>query len=349
MKPTFPYVTAKMVRGKRQFFYRITWLEGAKRRERYVRLPDDPDTPEFATAYWSIRSGKATPAKKARHTWRELVTAYRSSPRYRKLAPGTRKSYDRTIERILDKNADKDATKTTRQQVRAVHEKYADEPRKADHYVQVVSLLCNFAIKALDWPMTNPAEGIELYGAQKEFEPWPAWMQKAWVKACTDLGEHRALAAFYIGTGTGQRPGDLTTMAWDHFDGEFMSVTQDKGGARLMIYCPAKLQAFLGTLKREGRHIFAKNLVEPISYSQLEKDFRRVRAAIGDNALPYSMHGWRYVAAVELAEAGCSDAEIQSVTGHKALEMVQKYRQAAAQKALSKQAQQRRDAARTDN
>jgi integrase len=57
------------------------------------------------------------------------------------------------------------------------------------------------------------------------------------------------------------------------------------------------------------------------------------------------MHGWRYVAAVELAEAGCSDAEIQSVTGHKALEMVQKYRQAAAQKALSKQAQQRRESA----
>ena len=151
------------------------------------------------------------------------------------------------------------------------------------------------------------------------------------------------LTAFYLGTGTGQRPGDLVDMAWEHFDGEYMQVKQDKTDTRLTIWCPQKLRAHLATLKRHGRHIFPRNLTQPLTYSQLEKNFRRMRAALGEKALPYSMHGWRYVAAVELAEAGCSDAEIQSVTGHKALEMVQKYRRAAAQKSLSKQAQKRRE------
>ncbi|MDN3712203.1 hypothetical protein QWZ10_11070 [Paracoccus cavernae] len=55
------------------------------------------------------------------------------------------------------------------------------------------------------------------------------------------------------------------------------------------------------------------------------------------------IHGWRYTAAVQLSDAGCSDAEIQAVTGHKTLEMVRKYRAQANQKKASKRAQLRRE------
>lgn len=60
-------------------------------------------------------------------------------------------------------------------------------------------------------------------------------------------------------------------------------------------------------------------------------------------------HGWRYTAARELAEAGCSDAEIQSVTGHKTLAMVQKYRSQANQKRASKRAQTMREQTRGES
>ena len=66
----------------------------------------------------------------------------------------------------------------------------------------------------------------------------------------------------------------------------------------------------------------------------------QVRKAI--DATDYVIHGWRYNAAVALAEAGCSDAEIMAVTGHKTLAMVAKYRAQANQRKLSKQAQERR-------
>ena len=54
------------------------------------------------------------------------------------------------------------------------------------------------------------------------------------------------------------------------------------------------------------------------------------------------MHGRHYTAAVALADAGASDAKIQSGTGHKTLAMVQKYRSRARQKRLSRTAQERR-------
>ena len=71
------------------------------------------------------------------------------------------------------------------------------------------------------------------------------------------------------------------------------------------------------------------------------EDVRRALGIMGgpDRLVP---HGWRYTAAVQLADAGCSDAHIQAVTGHKTLSMVQKYRAKANQRAASKSAQEKR-------
>lgn len=55
------------------------------------------------------------------------------------------------------------------------------------------------------------------------------------------------------------------------------------------------------------------------------------------------MHGWRYTAAHELAEAGCTDAEIAAITGHKSAEMVAKYSRKAGQKRRAKRAQEKRE------
>ena len=94
--------------------------------------------------------------------------------------------------------------------------------------------------------------------------------------------------------------------------------------------------------------MLAKNLTEPLEYAAVEKQFRKVRNKLEDPAKPYSLHGLRKNAAVSLAEAGCSDAEIQAVTGHKSVKMVQGYRRAASQKSLSKQAQTRREQNKTE-
>ncbi|WP_191090064.1 site-specific integrase [Histidinibacterium aquaticum] len=342
-----PYLSRKVIRGRRRVFFRKTWLENGKRRERYVEIQHPEDSPEFDREYWKLRSGQSERLKpgRATHTYGELIRSYRRSSAYLTRAPATRKKYDDVLEALLEKNATKDVRKTTRSQVRAIHEKYAATPRKADWQIQVIKLLFNFAIQELDWPMTNPAAGISLFGTSKEHEPWPEWLQKAYdnaAQARDDVHGQRALIARHLGCGTGQRPSDLVSMEWDHFDGEYMAVVQDKTKTRLWVYCPTFLRNFLESVPRTGRFILAKNLTEPLTYWQMASAFQKVRGALGHKAESYVMHGWRFTAATELAEAGCSDAEIQSVTGHKSLAMVQKYRGRAQQKLLSRTAQQRR-------
>ena len=333
---------ANVAEKKGRLYYRMTWTEGGKRKERYIPLPGEEHSHEFDRAYWAIRSGKSDAVRKPiKTTWRVLGADYRASHRYKKLSTGSRRKYDPVIEELLAKNGDKDVRKVTRQQLRQIHAKYAETPRAADHRIQVIRILLNWAKIELEWINDNPADGITLYGAQTEYEPWSQEAQTAFLTAARNLEEWDALTAFMLGTNTGQRAGDLCKMEWAHYDGIGIWVTQEKTTARLYVACPVKLKEYLDRIPRKGKYILAKNLRQPLGYNSIQKKVKRVRDAT-TSCKDLVIHGWRYTAAVALAEAGCRDAEIQSVTGHKTMAMVQKYRKQASQMALSIQAQGRR-------
>ncbi|WP_074854948.1 hypothetical protein [Thioclava dalianensis] len=84
-------------------------------------------------------------------------------------------------------------------------------------------------------------------------------------------------------------------------------------------------------------HILPRNLSQPIGYDAGEKAFRAWRATLGERAQPYVLHGLRKLAIVRLAEAGCSDAQIQAIT-NQSPQMVAYYRKRASRKIMSKAA-----------
>lgn len=330
-RTTKPYVQMKPTGGRLVPHYRLTWWDNGKRRERFIRLPENMDSPEFDKAYWAIRSGKSEALQKpAKDTWAELVTAYRSHPKFKNLAAGTRVAYDRVLSEIVEKNGKRPVSALTRVMVREVHAKHAATPRKADWRVQILRLLFNFARDTLDWDVENPAEGIELYGKQREFEPWPEWLVEKLAEAPDMV---RTTAELILGTG--QRPAAAIGMRYDQFNGDWMQVHDDKGNQSFDVYAPAQLTTFIAARKKAGAHVLAKNLTQPIGYDAVEKSFRKWRASLGDPARPYVLHGLRKLAIIRLAEAGCSDAQIQAITGQSA-EMVAYYRQRASRKTLSK-------------
>jgi len=326
-RPDKPYLQAKTIDGRTYWYFR--------RGRNYIRLPNDPDSREFDEAYWAIRSGRAK--RKVKTTYDALITSYYQSPRFQKLKPSTQAEYRRTIEAIREKNGPKDFTVLRRKHVIAARDQYVDTWRKANAMVECLSILARHAID-MEWITSNPAQGVEkLTGG--EYEPWPEAKLQAYEEYCRKHELLIELTTFMLCTGTGQRIGDVVAMEWADFDGEYIHVTQDKTQAKLWIACPRFLVEHLAALPKTGRHILAKNLTQPITKRRVQDRVQKVREQIG--ALNYVIHGWRYNAAVALAEAGCSDSEIQSVTGHKTLEMVRKYRSQANQKRLSRAAQDR--------
>lgn len=332
-KPDLPYLEFKTIKGREYIYFR----KGKFRR----RLPADADTEDFSREYWACRNGmRNTPAKT---TWNALIISYYKSPGFKAKSLGTRQNYQRHCEVIREKNGDKDMRTFRRKHALAARDALQDSWSKANERVAVLSILCKHAVD-LEWIERNPVVDIEkLTGG--EYKPWPETKLRAYENCCANGSLNMARTIYELGIGTGQRIGDCVKMTWEDFDGEFMAVVQDKTKAKIWVYCPTRLQAYLATLPKKGKYIIAKNLTQPVDKRTVQKAVEEVREKIGamegDNRLV--PHGWRYTAAVQLAEAGCSDSEIQSVTGHKTLDMVQKYRAQANQKATSKRAQQKRD------
>jgi integrase len=331
-KPDLPYVEPKEVKGRTYIYFR----KGKTR----VRLPDNPDSEEFMREYWAIRSGRK--GREIKTSWDALIEAYYKSPEYKEKAPATRANYRRHCEAIREKNGSKDVRAFRRAHAIAARDALSETWSKANERLAVLSILCKKAVD-MEWIDRNPVADIpKLKGG--EYEAWPDSKLDAFERYCAKYDKTTARTVFELCLGTGQRLGDCVKMTWDDFDGEFVAVVQEKTGQKLLIFCLPRLQAYLAALPRQGRHILAKNLSQPIGKRAAQKAVEEVREALGilhgDNRLV--PHGWRYTAARQLAEAGCSDADIQAVTGHKTLEMVQKYRRQADQKIRSKRAQEKR-------
>lgn len=332
-RPDLPYLEFQIVKEKTYIYFRK-----GKFRE---RLPDDPDTEEFALKYWAIRNGKSRRTVKT--TWEALIVSYYSSAEFRDLAAGTKKNYRRHCEDIREKNGPKDVRHFKRSDALRVRDALQDTWSKANERIAMLSILLQRAVD-LEWIDRNPVVNIrKLKGAA--YEAWPAAKLKVYERYCEDHGLMVARTIYELAIGTGQRLGDCVAMRWEDFDGEYMSVVQQKTGAKIDVYCPTRLQAYLTALPRRGAHILAKTATEPLGKRQVQKAVEDVRNAIGvkdgdDRLVP---HGWRYTAAKEMADAGVDIRDIQSVTGHKTLEMAQKYASGADQKKASKRAQQKRE------
>ena len=345
MKPPKPRIQKKnllwrWVRGKWEPYYRAYWTDDGKPRQKEIKLDWKASPAELDRLYWLARNGQhEAQAPKANYTWRECIVEWRSDLTIQgDLAASTKKSYRRAMDTILEKNGGKDMRDLTRKQMRAALSSLADTPRKASRYAQTISILWNYAAKELDWPLgPNPASGLAKYKPAREYEPWPDWM----VAKLSSAPERVQIAAELI-RGTGQRPSAAITMRRDQFAGEWMTVVDEKSDEMFPVYCPPRLRAFVDSLPKRGAHMLAKNLTEPVGYSSIEHAFRAWRDELGEKAKPFTLHGLRKLAIVELAEAGASDAEIQAITGQSA-QMVAFYRKKANRKALSKAGQKRRE------
>ncbi len=328
-------------------YHRITWTDSSgKRKERAIRLNWNGDEKKLDDEYWAAESGRhEKQIKPAKRTWAICVKEWRSDAKIQKnLTPSTKKSYNREFEKILEKNADKPMSETTRARIRKKHNAMSETPRAADWMLQVVSILWNFAKNELDWSLgDNPAARMKKYGAQQEFLAWPDWMLNS-----VDNAPDVVRISCELIRGTGQRPSAAIGMLKSAFQGEWVTVFDEKGDSGFPIYCPERLRALVDRLPVGPRHVLPKSETQPMSYDSVEKVFRAWRETLDDlaqshddSARNYSLHGLRKRACVELAEAGCSDAEIQSITGQSS-EMVAKYRKEANRKMLSRTAQMRR-------
>jgi integrase len=321
-----PYTACKRVRGALTWYYR--------RGSTWVKLPGDPGKDaEAAKLYWAARTGAHQ--RKTAMTFNALIESYRASPRWQRIAPKTRREYERMLAYISDKVGDHSALRIERRHVIKARDDNAHRPAAANKIVTMLSVLLEHAID-LGWRRDNPAKGVEHFKGGEGHKPWPTWA----------IANFRAVAAgpertaFELCLGTGQRIGDVLAMRWDDIEGDEIFIKQSKTGTELWVPFTDDLRAYLEALPRGLRTtIVCNHLGEPYAYRNWHKLFDRSRTAAGAEA--FMPHGLRYNAASELYEAGCTDAQVQAITGHKTRAMAAKYGKGARQKVLAREARDR--------
>ncbi|MBM2291433.1 tyrosine-type recombinase/integrase [Sulfitobacter pseudonitzschiae] len=295
-------------------------------------------TPEFWKEYSDILSGEHPPKRVISRNFTALIAHYRKSPRYKRLKPRTALDYDKYLDFFQSIMGEVSPLGMKRKDVIRLRDANAEKAYFANYSLRVLRVLMEHCVD-LGWRETNPAKGVpELKTEKSEREPWPLGLLDAYRTACA-LGTRERLV-MELCVGTGQRIGDVLEMRWsDIQDGAFV-IKQNKTGKELWVPILPELRTALSSASRHSLFILTNERgTNRWSYRGASQAVRNVRERIG--ALDYDIHSWRYNAACELVEAGCSDDLVAAVTGQSPA-MVLHYTKKVRQRIRAIEAQQKR-------
>jgi integrase len=332
-------------RGKQRYYFR-------RGRQPQVALPA-PWEEGFLEAYNAAATGKAVSKTRSPTTGTlgAVIVGYLGSHEFLGLRLSTQQSYRFMLDRLREDAGSDLVTDYETKHLEAMVAKRARQggPEGANNLRRMLKKLFPLAVR-MGLRKDNPAAALEKVkrprGSKRSHRPWTEDDIAAFIaKYPFGTREYLALSLLLY---TGQRRSDVVKLgpknirgAYDpkDFTGRKLALTQEKTGTTLVlpIYhaladalaeanIPADAPAFLLTLY--GRPFTPQGFTS--YFTQCSRE-----AGIEEQASP---HGLRHAAARRLAEAGCSEKLIASITGHETLKEVERYTKSANQEHMAEMA-----------
>lgn len=289
--------------------YHYAWKGGP-------RLVGKPGSAEFIASYnEAVNARKLSPPD----VLRTLLDAFESSAAFTDLAEKTRNDYRKHLRAIAVEFGDFPlaglSDRRTRGEFLAWRDRLATTSRRGADY--------RFAVfaRALSWAAdrglatNNPLEKPgRLYRSGRRESIWTDDDEAAFLKAAP---KHLHLALM-LALWTGQRQGDLLRLTWNAYDGQTLRLKQGKTGARVAIPVGAPLKVALDAAKANRKDAVTILATESGKRSWTESGFRASwrKACALAGVRDVTFHDLRGTAVTRLALAGCSEAEIATITGH---------------------------------
>lgn len=276
------------------------------------RLAGLPGSPEFVASYAAAHDSQK-PRDDGR--MRALVTLYRESAAFKKLAESTRREWTRRLDRIVEHFGDLSVAQFDRHDkikphIRRWRDQWADRPREADYVIQVLSRVLTFAVQQ-GKIASNPCEGIEtLYRNSRADIIWTD----------DDLAAIKAVApaevwwAVNLAAHTGLRAGDLKRLAWSHIGPQAIEIPTDKSRGLRAAFVPlyGSLRAALAEIPQRCPIVLTSSHGRPWKAGVNGSSFEKAR----DEALPgrdLHFHDLRGTAATRFHLVGISNRDIADI------------------------------------
>jgi integrase len=297
--------TAKLADGSTKTYW-YAWKGGP-------RLLGEPGTPEFIASY---NEAAAQKVKLPKGVLLSVMQGYQASEDFRRLAASTRRSYVAHIKLIEKKFADFPLTALTDRRTRGIFMEWRDKlagdsgRRQADYAWTVLARILSWALNR-GLVTANPCEkGGRLYRGSRAENIWTEEDEATFFKSApTHLHLPLTLALW-----TGQRQGDLLRLLWSAYDGKYIRLKQSKTGARVIIPVGAPLKVALDTVPRQSTFVLTTADGKPWTSDGFRASWRKACAKAGIVGITFN--DLRGTAVTRLALAGCTEAEIATITGH---------------------------------
>jgi integrase len=328
--------------------HRLTYYYFRYRREKY-KLPGKPGDPKFHETYARYLAGIKSGALgrddsvaflKGSIGW-VIEQFIASDVGLQKLKPGTQRNYRRWLDIIKAEVGRFQIRDLTPVAVRAMRDSIRVKlaGTTADMCVMVTSVLWKFASEFCHLPLGhNPtADVAKVHTDKKSHKPWPDEVIDKTL-AGSDAILRLAISLLLY---SGQREGDVIRMRWDDirtYKGrDEIRVNQEKTGAKIWVPLHRELKALLDATPHVSEFILNSSWGRAFSSSQAL--YEKIKTALrrtgnGD----YVPHGLRATAAVRLIEAGCSEDQAATITGHKNMNVLRVYLRDVNQAKLARQA-----------
>lgn len=313
-------------KGRTRFYFRF--------QKTYQRLPDDPASAEFHIRYGQLKSGIEREPQIGRDKVRAgsmaaMIRDYKASPEFTRLAARSQVAYTQQLDRLACLGAFQ-ARDVGRAQILKLRDKIAIKgTRTADLFISITRRLFAFGIDR-ELVVNNPATRVARINDEESYAPWSAAQALVFEQSNPPQW---MMTAYMLGRWTAQRRGDVLVMRREQFDGTRITLRQNKTGTELEITCHSALCRYLDALPIDVGLLVPGPRGRPWDESAFSKALRAHLDKIG--LVDCHFHGLRHMHATALAEAGGTEDEIKSVTGHASSSMVRRYTKRARQKTLS--------------
>jgi integrase len=299
-------VTKLLADGTRRTYW-YAWKGGPP-------LPGKPGSPEFVAAYNAAIVRKVAPPT---GVLLALLNRFQESGEFlHRISERTRRDYINQIRRIEVAFGDFPLKALDDPKARAVFLGWRDDLaktslRQADYAYSTLARILSWGIKRGLIERNPCASGGKLYSGTR--------VEKVWsdedVARFLDVAPPILRLPMLLAINTGQRQGDLLRLPWSAYDGKAIRVRQKKTGVPVLVPVSDELKDALDAAPRVSPIMLVNTDGKPWSGRGFRSAWGKAAARAGIKGLTF--HDLRGTAVVMLARAGCTEAEIYSITGHK--------------------------------
>ena len=292
---------------------------------------------EVSDAFKQHKKGNKVDISIKQDTVEGLISFYKGTNEWSKLKDNTKALYNLMIRTALDTNIGESKTLFKDYLARSITPTHADRlydiitkdvsRHRAVHTVKVLRKIW-FVGKRHSKVQSNPFEKMGIKGLDSRTVLWTPEQVSAFIAKADELGKQSLGTMALLCYDLCQRPGDMRQLTWSNFDGTSFRFIQEKTNTEVNIPGSPRLIARVDSGETN------KPLDQPIVICEStgkgydRRLYSKHAAVIRDQAgLPKELKisDLRRTGATEMAESGCTEDELRSVTGHQSRDVLSIY------------------------